>query len=105
MVEPTTIIIGIITAAILAKAIYKIVHYAYLTWSVLKDWADGIRARKGQRIATYKSRLESGETAIIAGVFDKKTERVVGKLKAFSYDSASKKVKKRHRGDKVKIWN
>ena len=103
--DPFSWIGVLVLLAIATGAIYEIVYHSYLTWSVLKDWSKGKHATSKERIATYKARLKNGRNAIIAGVFDKKTERVVGKLKAFSYDDASKKVIKRHRGGKVRIWN
>jgi hypothetical protein len=98
---------GLVTAAIAARAIYEIVHYSYLTYKVVKEWFQDNKslARDPNSVAaTIKTSLESGDYAVIQGVFDKSTGSAI-KARTIKYDDLSSEMEEVHSDKEVAIYN
>jgi hypothetical protein len=101
--DPLTILL---LAAITAYSVFTIVFFAYLTWSILVEWFQSheeVATQLNNVAATVKTALESGELAIVQGIFNKKTgDPVKGRI--IKYDELDSRVREAHRNSDVVIW-
>ncbi|MEH1936695.1 MAG: hypothetical protein V7L14_23925 [Nostoc sp.] len=103
MFDPISLLIG---GVICAMAVCEIVYYAYLTWGIVVDWFqeyEHIATQPYNVAATIKTKLESGENAVIQGVFDRKTGDAV-ETRTVKYDKLDSAIRDAHRGSEVVIW-
>ncbi|HAX79666.1 MAG TPA: hypothetical protein DCY88_28495 [Cyanobacteria bacterium UBA11372] len=96
----------LIIAAIGSAAVCATVFFAYLTWSILVNWFqeyETLATRSTNVAATIKTKLASGDHAVVQGIFNKNTgETVKGRI--IKYDKLDSQVRDAHRNSEVVIW-
>lgn len=103
MFDPISLLIG---GALCAMAIYTIVHYAYLTWSTIVNWFrenEDLATEPNNVAATIKTKLDSGEHAVVQGIFNRRTGEEV-EARTITYDELDSEIRDAHRRDEVVIW-
>ncbi|MBW4600851.1 MAG: hypothetical protein KME29_14935 [Calothrix sp. FI2-JRJ7] len=103
MFDPISLLIG---GAIAATAIFTIVYYAYLTWSIIVDWFqdyEHLAVQPNNVAATIKTRLDSGEHAVVQGIFDRRTSEEI-EARTITYDQLDSQIQNAHRNSEVVIW-
>ncbi len=103
MFDPISLLIG---GVIFAIAACEIVYYAYLTWKIVVDWFqeyEDIATQPNNIAASIKTKLESGEHAVVQGIFNKKTGNAV-ETRTIKYDQLDSDIRDAHRGSEVVIW-
>ncbi|MEH2112008.1 hypothetical protein [Nostoc sp.] len=103
MFDPISLLIG---GAIFAMVVYEIVYYAYLTLTIVADWFqnyEDIATQPNNIAATIKTKLDSGEHAVVQGIFNKKTGDPV-ETRTIKYDQLDSDIRDAHRGSEVVIW-
>jgi hypothetical protein len=97
----------LVTGAIASKAIYTIVKYSYLTYQIIKEWFQDNKslARNPNSVAaTIKTSLDSGEYAVVQGVFDESTGSAI-KARTIKYDDLDSEMEEIHRLKEVAIYS
>jgi hypothetical protein len=96
----------LLLAAIAAYSLFTIVFFAYLTFSIIAEWFRNnqeVATQLENVAATVKTALESGETKIIQGVFNKQTgDPVKGRI--IEFDELDSEVREAHRNNDVVIY-
>ncbi|MEH2383756.1 MAG: hypothetical protein V7K27_33520 [Nostoc sp.] len=106
MFDPISLLIGGVICAMAVCEIVEIVYYAYLTWRRIVDWFQyykSLAIQPNNVAATIKTKLDSGENAVIQGVFDRKTGDAV-EIRTVKYDKLDSDIRDAHRGSEVVIW-
>ncbi|MEH1858995.1 MAG: hypothetical protein V7L21_13540 [Nostoc sp.] len=103
MFDPISFLIG---GVICAMAVCEIVYYAYLTWTIVVNWFqdyEHLATQPNNVAATIKTKLDSGEHAVVQGIFNKKTADAV-ETRTVKYDQIDSNIGDAHRGSEVVIW-
>ncbi len=101
--DPLTILL---LGAIVAYSVFVTVFFAYLTWLIVVEWFqdyEEVATEWDNVAATIKTTLDSGEPAIVQGVFKRNTGNPV-KGRIIKYNDLDSRVREVHRNEDVVIW-
>lgn len=97
------------TAVGTAAAITAIGALVYISYLTLNDLVNWFRARtsiatKPENVpASFKTKLKSGENALVQGVFNQNTGDAVD-ARTIKYDSLQSKVRELHSDDRIVVY-